>query len=423
MSLIINLETLSYETREKISKELELRLENKFGPSKVKYIYPFTIENNNIKLPFAYAVQLLHCKRPERTLFASSQVSFDGNLREEQIVVEKEAVTRLSSKGSVMISCGTGFGKTAMSIKLSTTIRMRTLIIVNKIVLISQWKESIKKFCPEATVQCLTPKSARENVDYYIINAQNIEKMGKKYFQDIGLCIVDEVHLIVAESLSRCLQYIYPRYLIGLSATPYRPDGLDQLLNLYFGDYKIVRKLYCKHQVYRINTGFTPKVELTRDGRVDWGAILAQQGGNEDRNDLICRIIQSQPQRTFLVLVKRVEQGHYLLNKLKDGGESITNLIGSQQEFDAEARILIGTCQKVGVGFDHPRLDTLLLATDIEEYFIQYLGRVFRRKDSNPMIFDLVDNNPILLRHFKTRQKIYKECGGEITTPNLENYL
>jgi hypothetical protein len=67
-------------------------------------------------------------------------------------------------------------------------------------------------------------------------------------------------------------------------------------------------------------------------------------------------------------------------------------------------------------------LDTLLLATDIEEYFIQYLGRVFRRKDANPMIFDLVDNNPILLRHFKTRQKIYQECGGTITTLNAKNY-
>ena len=422
MSLIINLEILPYETREKISKDLELRLENKFGPAQVKYIHPFSIDGNNIKLPFAYAIQILNLKRPERTLFSAVAIPFKGSLREEQIVVEKEAVSRLSAKGSVMISCGTGFGKTATSIRLSTTIRMKTLIVVNKLVLIPQWEESIKKFCPGATIQCLTTRSTLENVDYYIINAQNIEKMGKNYFKDIGLCIVDEVHLIVAESLSRCLQYVYPRYLIGLSATPYRPDGLDQLLDLYFGDYKIVRKLYCPHTVYRLNTGFTPKVEKTRDGKVDWGSILAEQGSNQERNDLICRIINSHHQRTFLVLVKRVDQGKYLVNKLKAGGNSVTDLIGSQQEFDPKARILVGTCQKVGVGFDHPLLDTLLLATDIEEYFIQYLGRVFRRKDANPMIFDLVDTNPILLRHFKTRQKIYQECGGTITTLNVENY-
>lgn len=414
MSVIINLETLPYEIREKISKELELKIQNKFNPGQVKYLHPFCIEGDDIKLPFAYAVQILNLTRPIRDFFPQSQVIFNTTLREEQIVVEKEALTRLSAKGSVMISCATGFGKTAMSIKLSTTIKMKTLVIVNKLVLISQWQESINKFCPEATIQCLSPRSILEDADYYIINAQNIEKMGKKFFKHIGLCIVDEVHLIVAESLSRCLQYIYPRYLIGLSATPYRPDGLNELLNIYFGDYKIIRELRCPHTVYRVNTGFTPKVEKTWDGKIDWGSILASQSGNQDRNELICNIIQQYPNRTFLVLIKRIEQGKYLLDRLKEMNENVTDLIGNNQEFDKEARILVGTCQKVGVGFDHDRLDTLLLATDIEEYFIQYLGRVFRRKDANPIIFDLVDNNSTLLKHFKTRQKIYENAGGTI---------
>lgn len=414
MSLLTNLETLEYETREKISNDLEIKIQNKFNPSQVKYLHPFSIEGDDIKLPFAYAVQILNLKRLERVLFPPSQVIFNTPLREEQMVVEREAITRLSAKGSVMISCATGFGKTAISIKLSTTIKMKTLVIVNKIILIPQWEASIKKFCSHATIQRLSPKSVLQEVDYYIINAQNIEKMGKNFFKNIGLCIVDEVHLIMAESLSRCLQYIYPRYLIGLSATPYRPDGLNQLLSIYFGDYKIVRELYCPHTVYKVNTGFTPKVEKTWDGKVDWGSILASQGGNQERNNLICNIIRRYRDRTFLVLVKRIEQGKYLLNRFKEMGENFTDLIGTNQEFDRTARILVGTCQKVGVGFDHDRLDTLLLGADIKEYFIQYLGRVFRRKDSNPIIFDLVDNNPILLKHFRTRQKIYQDAGGTI---------
>lgn len=423
MSLVTNLNILPYETREKISKDLEIKIQNKFNPSQVKYLHPFTVVEDDIKLPFAYAVQILNLKRRERTEFPSSKVIFNTPLREEQVEVEREAITRLSAKGSVMISCATGFGKTAMSIKLSTTIKMKTLVIVNKIVLIPQWEGSIKKFCPEATIQCLSPRSTLEDVDYYIINAQNIEKMGKNFFKNIGLCIVDEVHLIMAESLSRCLQYIYPRYLIGLSATPYRPDGLNDLLSIYFGNYKIVRELYCPHTVYKVNTGFTPKVEKTWDGKIDWGSILASQGGNQERNDLICKIIHQYPDRTFLVLVKRIEQGKYLINSLKEIGENVTDLIGTNQEFNREARILVGTCQKVGVGFDHDRLDTLLLATDIEEYFIQYLGRVFRRKDSQPIIFDLVDNNPILLKHWRTRQKIYQNAGGNITEKSFSTVM
>ena len=57
---------------------------------------------------------------------------------------------------------------------------------------------------------------------------------------------------------------------------------------------------------------------------------------------------------------------------------------------------MIGTCQKVGTGFNHPKLDTLILAADIQQYFIQYLGRIFRVKKGEPMVFDLVDNNNIL---------------------------
>ena len=99
--------------------------------------------------------------------------------------------------------------------------------------------------------------------------------------------------------------------------------------------------------------------------------------------------------------------------------ENVTSLLGSNQEFDKDARILIGTGQKVGTGFDHSKLNMLILAADIEEYFIQYLGRVFRTKDGIPIILDLVDNNKTLMRHFATRCKTYKKHGGTVRT-NLE---
>ena len=88
--------------------------------------------------------------------------------------------------------------------------------------------------------------------------------------------------------------------------------------------------------------------------------------------------------------------------------------MGSNQEFDSEARILIGTNSKVGTGFDHKKLDALLLAADVEEYFIQYLGRIFRTKEGVPIVVDLVDDNNILLKHWLTRRGIYLEHGGRV---------
>jgi superfamily II DNA or RNA helicase len=109
-----------------------------------------------------------------------------------------------------------------------------------------------------------------------------------------------------------------------------------------------------------------------------------------------------------------VEQSKYLFERLQEENEFVSSLIGKQQEFDREARILVGTTSKCGTGFDFPKLDCLILATDIEQYYIQALGRVLRRPDVKPIVFDLIDNNKILINHFKSRQKVYTEVGGNI---------
>ena len=414
MSLITNVNTLEQDSKEKISKDLEIKIQDKFGMGQPRYIYPYIIETDNIKLPFAYAVQAIKLPRPTREQFPQIELAFEATLREEQQVVRKEALKILSGKGSVIISAFCGFGKTVLAINLATAINFKTLILVNKLVLIKQWEDSILQFCPTAKIQKLTPKSKKQDSHFYIINAQNVEKLPRHFLKDIGTVIVDEAHMIMAETLSKSLQYTFPRYLIGLTATPYRPDGLDILLTLYFGQHKIIRQLYREHTVYKVSTGFKPPIERTIQGRVNWGAILDAQANNQDRNDLIIKIIQNFPDRNFLVLVKRVDQGNYLVGKLQEANESVTDLIGSNQEFDKEARILVGTCQKVGVGFDHSKLDALMLATDLEEYFVQYLGRVFRTKDHEPIIFDLVDNNSILNKHFNTRRGVYQKHGGTI---------
>ena len=416
MSLVTNVSDIKEDV---LTNDLTIKIEPTFGVGQTKYIQPYAIiggspSDMKVCLPFAYAVRVQKIPRPPRDSFPTTHVKFQGKLRSEQKEVRREAVNCLNKKGSVIVSAYCGFGKTICAVHMAAGIGFPTLIIVNKIVLMKQWRESILKFCPKATVHLVTPKSTKKEGDFYIINAQNVEKKGKKFFSDVGLVIVDEAHMIMAETLSKSLQYVYPRYLIGLTATPYRPDGLDILLQLYFGRHKIVRKLHRAHTVYKVDTGFIPKVERTIQGRVNWGSILDQQANSVHRNNIIIDIIEKHPDRNFLVLVKRVSQGEYLIEKLKDSEVTVTNLIGSNQDFETEAQVLIGTCQKVGTGFDHPKLDTLILAADVQEYFIQYLGRIFRVKDSEPIVFDLVDSNGILRKHYATREKVYKSHGGVI---------
>ena len=111
----------------------------------------------------------------------------------------------------------------------------------------------------------------------------------------------------------------------------------------------------------------------------------------------------------------------YIYNQLKQYGEDVTTFKGNKQFYNCKSRILVATISKAGVGFDHPKMDSLILASDVEGYFIQYLGRVFRREDVFPLIFDLVDNFQALTRHYYTRKKIYEEHGGVIKKFNLKN--
>jgi len=134
---------------------------------------------------------------------------------------------------------------------------------------------------------------------------------------------------------------------------------------------------------------------------------------------LILRIIQHYHDRTFLVIMKRKTQGKYLLKRLQDMGANVDYLWENKQEFNRSCRILIGMTQKCGTGFDYPALDALLLATDVERYFLQVLARVMRRREVNPIIFDLMDKNGVLEKHYATRKEAYRKAGGRIKRLNV----
>lgn len=412
MSRKVAIDSLSDKELKKLSKELQVAQQpSKYAfNARPTYICLYEADGNDLYIPFAYTRKY---KRPDRKQFPVQEIHFNGRLRENQKDVKHEAVEHLNKFGSTIIACYPGYGKTASAIYIASKIKMKTLVICHRVVLIKQWKASIQKFCPEATVQVLTAQTGKmKDVDFYIMNATNVPKHPRSFYKEIGFLITDECHLIMADKLSHCMRYILPRYVLGLSATPYRNDGLDVLIDMYFGKRKIIRKLWRKHTVFRINTGMKPNVKLNRMGKVDWGSVLESQAVHEGRNEMIVKLVKYFHDRVFLVLCKRVVQANYLIRRLEEEGQDVTSLVGSKQEYEQKSRILIGTSSKVGVGFDHPRLDSLIIASDLEQYFVQYLGRVFRVEDNEPYIFDIVDNYSLLQKHFRTRNAVYIEHGG-----------
>jgi len=142
--------------------------------------------------------------------------------------------------------------------------------------------------------------------------------------------------------------------------------------------------------------------------------VIDKQTSDGERNLLIASTCQKYPDRNILILSKRIKQIEEISRYLQGNNENVTVMKENDNTFDEDARILVATFQKVGTGFSHDKLDMLILASDTEEYFIQYLGRVFRRPDVEPIVIDFVDKHPILKKHFLSRKKVYEQCGGVV---------
>lgn len=431
MSIKINVENISLLERSKIIKQLQFNKKQnpRFKNQKVSpTIHPYYIDEktDDAFLPFDWCLKnIKQAKRPPRNSFNHNFVTTFKEtlkLRPLQKEVKKKVIDFLNKNGTCWLSLYTGGGKTFISTNIATCIKLKTLVICHRVNLINQWKKSIETSCHDSIVQILSGvNNYDENADFYIINAMNVKKRGQGFFKQIGFLIVDEVHVMGTEKMAEAFQYITPRYCLALSATPYRSDGLDSILHTFFSENKIIYEMHKEHTVFKVNTGFVPEYKLNYDGTTDWTSVIQSQCLNEKRNDLIINLVMFFKDRNFLILSKRIEQIDYIVSKLRSFGEDVTCFKGNKQTYNCESRILVATISKAGVGFDHPKMDALVLASDVEEYFMQYLGRVFRREDVHPIIFDLVDEFNSLKRHYYTRKHTYEKSGGTIYKFNMEN--
>jgi superfamily II DNA or RNA helicase len=428
MSIIVTSDQVSEDLESRIISEVIVKKTEK--PSFFKGAFSYKKNDNIVRpyrmsesgdkayLPFRWAMDNIpNVSRIERSSLTPIQPKFTSELRSVQKEIKDDCLKHLNKRGCVLISLYPGAGKTCLSIYLASKIGLKTLIICHRLVLVEQWKKAIGRFILEPKVgfvnNSLSDKKLKkeQDNDFLLVNAQNVKKLGEDFFKGVGLVIIDEIHAIMAESLSECLYHISPRYMIGLSATPNRPDGLDKLLDFYFGeDTKIVRELQHQHIVYKIDTD----IEYEEDSKTQWSAMISSQCLNQGRNDLIVKIIQHFSDRTFLVLCKRVEQARYIADCLIEKKETVSVMTEDINDFDENSRVIVASIQKCGVGFSHDKLDALVMASDVEEYFIQYLARVMRTEEVKPIVFDIVDKHPSLKKHFAERKKVYLKAGGEI---------
>lgn len=393
--------------------EIKNRYSNNFAPK--QYIFPYDFDSEHVTLPFHYTHTL---SLPfEKREFDTIECKFTAKLFENQKEIVKQMLEELNISGTVFLAAYTGFGKTVVGTYIMYKTKVLTVILSHRGIITSQWITSIHKFT-SAKAEIFNSKSVFDDtVNVYIINPDIVTRLKEFPFEKVGLLIVDEAHVFCSPKRSQSLNYFTPKYALGLSATPdERSDGTSILLTHYFGK-KITIPFFQYHEVYKYNTNFVPEYTLNDQGKTDWNSVLVSQAEDKDRNTQIMKICQFFEDRIILILCKRKRQANYLVEELKKLGEDCDIYIASQKMVNYNCRILVSTFSKGGVGFDHPKLNMLILAADVEAFIQQYVGRIFRGGNITnkvPIIVDLLDKFDLLDKHYTTRKRFYKKSGGVI---------
>lgn len=440
----IPIDTLSEDEYNEIKEELTVTpAENDYIENVNDFtfkVYRVNKKRNQLIVPRFYG-QKKFGQVPEKYKYETIDVEFNGQLRDYQEPIVEQCMDHINTFGGGILSVPCGYGKTLMSVYMSIKLGLKTFVLVDKSFLLDQWMECIKEFS-NARVGIVRQSTVQID-DYDIVIGMVQSISGKKYnFKSFGTLVVDECHHYGARFFSKALSMLGTKYVIGLSATPKRKDGLTKVINWYLGEIMYSKKLQTNNQVivkrfhyFTHNKKFVTKYRAVKgETKADSTRMISNLISLKQRNKLIINIInhlRKDPTRNILVLGERVEH----LKELKKGvdrkikrdvennvilpNECLTYLyIGDTKKPERDeaaelGNILFGTYRIASEGFNVPRLNTLVLATPKPDV-VQSVGRIMRRAlqngDTRPLIIDIADELSIFITQSYARQKLYNAC-------------
>ena len=399
----------------------------------------------------------------ERYFGKPVRVKFVGELRDKQ----EFAAARLEKFENGVLSAPTAFGKTVLAAYMVAERKVNTLILLDKADLIPQWISEFEKFLeidekPPVYYTKTGRAKTRDSVigtlkagqdkttgiiDFALIGSAYHKGEFFTGIDSYGMVLIDECHHIASAQGQALMQRIRAKYIYGLSATPNRSDRLDDIIYMLLGPVR--HKYTAREQADEqgldrfVVPRFTRVANITGE-KLDIhkaDSLIAESNvRNEQIVGDICQVIAGG--RTPVVLTKLKRHAETLTKMLEDKADHVFLVYGGQSEKqnqliirdmlsvpDSETLVLVATGQKIGEGFNFPRLDTLMLASPIkfEGRLVQYVGRLNRvyKGKQEVMVYDYVDPHISFFdKQYRSRLSVYKNLGYKvISTPSRSGML
>lgn len=374
-------------------------------------------------------------KCPRKKAHPRKQIkdALNTRIRLEKLEVDDYYGFEIDGNRRFMLGDFTVTHNTIMGLYFISKLKKKTLIIVHKEFLMSQWIERINFALPGARIGIIQGNKCEiEDKDIVIGMLQTIsmKDLSKDVFNDIGHVIIDECHRIPSRIFMKALFKINCKYILGLSATPTRKDGCTKILKWFIGDIiysvKSDSKNVIKVDRYIIESedeNYNKEV-LNFRGQVQMATMITQIVKYLKRTKIIVKRIKEEllenENRQFLILSDRKQQLVDFDKLLKESGiDSVGYYVGGMKKQDLKnsesCKVLLGTYPMANEGLDIPTLNGLILATPRSD-IIQSVGRINRVKHENiqPLIIDIVDNFSIFQRQGKKRLDLYKKNKNDV---------
>jgi superfamily II DNA or RNA helicase len=412
-----------------------------------KYIRPYVEENGKLGIPRGYLNRYLQILNKEgleidlvwnTTLYDKKEMK-GLELREYQ----KPWVDVMLSEFQGVGQAPPGAGKTIAALEMYLRIGQPCLWLTHTIGLAEQVAERLFEFSGEEAGFIGAGKVDIKHFTVGII--PTLCRRDLSDYKDLfGMVIVDEAHHVPAATFFDVTSSFNAHYRFGLTATPYREDGLQDILFLTMGP--IVTTI-SKQYLRDIGMLMTPTVirrptnfDFPYNNRVkkfNYKALEKALGADLTRNEVIATdvIVEATINNNIcIVLVGTIDHGEEMMRILSDIIPDI-GLIHSKQtpkfrkkvrvKFgNGELSVLIATYKMLAEGFDYKPTNRLFLTAPFKGRILieQACGRIERisegKKDA--IVYDYVDNNlRVLKEQSEVRMDVYEASNNNVITMKI----
>lgn len=405
-----------------------------------KYLVFYEINGNELILPFGCLTDLFAMYPSEifeNRIVLGEDVTYKSNIKlfDYQEKVCNKAVLR--KNGIIVMPAGSG--KTQTALEIVARLGLKTLWITHTIDLLNQSYDRAKNNFEGVGLGKISNGKIQIGTHITFATVQTLKSIDLQEYADTWDCIVvDECHRVCgtpakAGMFYKVINKLVARYKYGLTATPYRNvKGTEKAMFSLLGktiielDKDVIGNRIIPATIIKTKTNFTeiPDNCLEVDGTIKYATLTTALSQDEERNNLILKLLRNCKNNYTLVLADRVKQLYYLQEKLGYGNvidgktkkDIRENAIGEVRT--GKQRVLFATYGLAKEGLDIPRLDRLILASPHRDKatVIQAVGRIERKFENKvkPICYDLVDPIQYFRNMYSNRKSYYRKNNNEI---------